>query len=100
MKNEIPFINKLIKSLIVINSKDPILKLYYNFSDEINNTHILEYLYYNIDKIDTFLYNNDKIVNIQPLKESGDKLFFQYIFYLDLLINKNMNVTNFNFQLI
>jgi len=99
MKNGMPFINQLIKSLIVTNKKDPILKLYYNFSDEINNAHILEYLYYNIDKIDTFLYINDKIVNIQPLKESSDKLFFQYIFYLDLLINKNMNVTNFEFSI-
>ena len=94
-----PFINQLIKSLIVTNKKDPILKLYYNFSDEINNAHILEYLYYNIDIIYTFLYINDKIVNIQPLKESDDKLFFQYIFYLDLLINKNINVTNFEFSI-
>jgi len=96
------FINQLTRKLLVINKKDPILILYDNFSYEINSALILEYLYYNIDRINTYLYNNDKIVIIHPLKECEEcdnKLLFQYYFYLDLLINYNINVKNFEFSI-
>jgi len=99
MKNEMSFINQLTRKLLVINKKDPILILYDNFSYEINSSLILEYLYYNIDRINTYLYNNDKIVIIHPLKDCDNKLLFQYYFYLDLLINYNINVKNFEFSI-
>ena len=64
MKNEISYKNDLTKKLIVINEKDPILQLYNIFLDEINTVYILEYLYYNIKRINNVLYNKDRIVTI------------------------------------
>ena len=94
------FINQSIeKNQIVTIVKDPLIQFYYDFSYKINNFDNLEYLYYNIAKIDIDLYNNDKIINIPPLKSSDDKLFFQYYFNIDLLINYNIDIINFEFSI-
>ena len=99
MKNEISYKNDLTKKLIVINEKDPILQLYNIFLDEINTVYILEYLYYNIKRINNVLYNKDRIVTIKPLKCNDNKQLFQYYFYLDLLCNKNIDVKTFVFSI-
>lgn len=94
------FINQSIeKKQVVTIVKDPLIQFYYDFSYKIHNFYNLEYLNYNIDKIDIDLYNNDKIINIPPLKSSDDKLLFQYYFYIDLLINYNINIINFEFSI-
>ena len=94
------FINQSIeKKQVVTIVKDPLIQFYYDFSYKIHNFYNLEYLNYNIDKIDIDLYNNDKIINIPPLKSSEDKLLFQYYFYIDLLINYNINIINFEFSI-
>ena len=99
MKNAISFINQLTKKLIIANVKDPLFELYYDFSYKIKNFDNIIYCYYNIDKINDALYDNDKIINIQLLKSSDDKLLYQYYFYIDLLINYNIHITNFEFSI-
>ena len=99
MKKGISFINQLTKKLIITNVKDPLFDLYYDCSYKIKNFDNIIYCYYNIDKIIDALYDNDKIINIQLLKSSDDKLLYQYYFYIDLLINYNIHITNFEFSI-
>ena len=99
-KKTLPFFTSNL-NLINNNEEDPIIKIVYNFEDfkkiEINNIKILDFLYFNIEKVNKMLYDSDKVINVISTNDCEIKL--SYYFYLSLLICYNKNIINFEYNI-
>ena len=99
-KKTLPFFTSNL-NLINNNEEDPIVKIVYNFEDfkkiEINNIKILDFLYFNIEKVNKMLYDSDKVINVISTNDCEIKL--SYYFYIILLIFYNKNIINFKYNI-
>ena len=80
------------------NIKDPISNLLsqveeiYNFLKKENFT---KFLYFNVDKVHNLLYLSEETILI----ESSENYNLSHYFYLILLINENLNIVNYIYDL-
>ena len=83
------------------NLNEPITKLIIDFSDilklKLDSNEITKILYFNIEKVNDILYDSDKVIKFPLLKDG--KYEMSYYFYLSLLINYNINITNFDYSI-
>ena len=72
-----------------------------DFSDilklKLDSNEITKILYFNIEKVNDILYDSDKVIKFPLLKDG--KYEMSYYFYLSLLINYNINITNFDYSI-
>ena len=90
---------EILKNSIEINEKK--YKLISNFLDiklayDGINTGKTKFLYYNRRQIEEILYECDEIIEIKDL---GKKIRLSEYFYLDLLINENLNIINYIYNI-
>ena len=90
---------EILKNSIEINGQKP--KLISNFLDiklayDGINTGKIKFLYFNRKQIEEILYQYDEIIEIKDLEK---KISLSEYFYLDLLINENLNIINYIYNI-
>ena len=81
--------------------KDPLMDLLTDFEEieyylHLNNPHIMLFFYSSKKKIHKILYEEEQIIDI---KFDQTKLNLAYNFYLNLLINDNLAITNYSYEI-
>ena len=82
------------------NLKDPTADLLSNYEEikflqKINNQKIIDYFYFAKNKLNNILYEEDEIITINY---DSTKIDVSYLFYLDLLINTQSVICNYEYS--